>query len=100
MYLSDSTGDLDWSLNLLSQLHQALDPEPFAQALQYSRASGETALLVAVCNGNIAAVKTLLAWGAKVDHPKQHRHGKDLATIAKGLGGEVVALLLPQRRTV
>ena len=44
-----------------------VSPEIFSRLVRYTRATGETALIVAVGKGNTEAARKLLRWGAIVD---------------------------------
>lgn len=65
LYLSQTKDDLRWVLNLVQALETAEVPN-LEKVVQHARLTGETALLVAVGQNNLEAVKVLLAMGARV----------------------------------
>lgn len=75
-YLSERTRDLGWIVGLLKSLHtlpSLISPDQFLKLAQHTRKRGDTPLLVAVNNKDVAAARQLLEWGAVVDAPGQRR---------------------------
>ena len=71
IFLGQVKSDDGWFMSLLQALHSAppelVSPEIFSRLVRYTRATGETALIVAVGKGNTEAARKLLRWGAIVD---------------------------------
>jgi len=65
LYLSQAKDDLRWVLHLLKAL-EAVNVPNLDKVVQHARLTGETALLVAVGQNNLEAVKVLLEMGARV----------------------------------
>jgi hypothetical protein len=82
LYLSQTTGDLSWVMGLLAALEVAKVPN-FGAVVKYARLTGETALLVAVGQHDLEAVRALLAMGACVAQVGQKdKDGKTCLQLA------------------
>jgi hypothetical protein len=82
LYLSQTTGDLSWAMGLLAALEVAKVPN-FGAVVKYARLTGETALLVAVGQHDLEAVRALLAMGACVAQVGQKdKDGKTCLQLA------------------
>lgn len=92
LYLSQKRGDLTWFMALLRALRPHLPAAAFEEVVCHARATGDTALLVAVSQGDYAVARTLLEWGAKKDQKTQHREKRTVSDIAHG-NDRLVSLL-------
>jgi hypothetical protein len=75
-YLSEKKSDLAWIVDLLKSFRSFPDRIPqdtFLKLVRHARKKGDTPLLVAVNNNDVAAAKQLLEWGALVESPDQRR---------------------------